>query len=154
MKCLEYEHSNWVALWFCLTKARDLAMEMLDIEHYHRYVQKIAVPYATGNEKPFDPVREFPARWPRMEYQILACYRNTERIRLNHRVDVTFSLVRRSCKATTERVLDYKSVLAQHRAKNPEKYDVTDIHNGMVLPVTLEQLCDALILSNSRWQQG
>ncbi len=60
MKCLEYEHSNWVALWFCLTKARDLAMEMLDIEHYHRYVQKIAVPYATGNEKPFDPVRELP----------------------------------------------------------------------------------------------
>lgn len=78
-----------------------------------------------------------------MESQVLTSYGNAEIISLRFRVydrdDVTFDLVRRSCKPKIGRVYDYKSVLAEQSA-----YVL-----GLGGLVALEKMCDVLILSYS-----
>ena len=92
-------------------------------------------------------IREFSTRWFTSELQILARYKNTERISVDIGLclsrNLTFELVRRSHKPTIERAHNYKNVLAEH-SEYIRKYSHTS------LAAILEERCDAVVLSDAR----
>ena len=149
MRCWDCEVSQYAPLWFPPVKADDFPTKL--IKHYHRHAMNIAIAYLASRYESFDRIREFPTHWPEMESQILAYYESTEyvslRIEAKYCWEVTFDLVRRSCKPTTERVPDYKSSLVEHSVND---YNVKETNYDIGLLPALEELCDAVILSNAR----
>lgn len=147
IKCLECEKGDYLRMksspfWPCLVEGNDITTEL--IEHFHPHVKHIATACRVEQFKVHNPIAAIPARWPMMEHEILARYKNIERIRLRTRVwfvaDATFDLVRRSYKSTAERVYDYKSVLALEPKVRTSALAV------------LEQICDEVILSHAQGQ--
>ena len=156
VKCWKCQLEQRAPLWFPLVKfplvkAHDFPTDL--IEDCHRHVTNIAITYQAAYYKSVDRLREFPTRWPEMESQILACYENTKHVSIGlHQYflfEVTFDLVRRGRKPTTERVPDYKSSLVEHSVND---YNVKETDCDIGLLPALEELCDAVILSNARGQ--
>ena len=148
MTCLDCERTGFilVGLWDFLVKPHDSPIE--PIGHYHRHVKSIAVMYGIRLRRPPRKIRKFSSCCPTMEHQILAHYENTKHISLQTPlykvVDITLGLVRRSYQPTTERVYNYKTVLAEHSA------DILEYRNGRISLAALEEMCDAIILSHAQ----
>ena len=166
MKCLKCEKEDYQCprsdpLWAC-------SVEKIGIESFHPHVKHVAFAYAITRKEILKsmscyqitdlkstgcfPITEFPARWPLMEHQILAIYKNTERISISIRLcflaDITIDLVRRSCKSKPERVYDYKSVIAEH-GSNFLDFDTDEI-SLQLSAIAFEEMYEAITLSHAR----
>lgn len=152
IECLECETSNGARLWPLL----DISCKFRTnpVGDYTRHVRKIAIVYvASDDNDAYSSIPKFAIQWPRIESQILANYENTEHISLHislyiklrrrldaHRLGFTFNLVRRICKPSSERVYDYKRVIADWIVK----------HSDSPSMIALQRTCDAIILSHSQ----
>ena len=92
-------------------------------------------------------IREFSTRWFTSELQILARYKNTERISVDVGLclsrNLTFELVRRSHKPTIERAHNYKDVLAEH-------IEYIRDYSHISVAAMVEKSCDDVVLSDAR----
>lgn len=151
IECLECENLEFTPLWLTISQLCKFRTEL--IESYPgrvNNVKNIAIVSVTPDPCQFESITEFPHYWPLLESQLLSCYENTKRISLRFRTSLqrrpesqygfTVDLVRRGCKPTTERVYDYKSVIAEWTANNLRQQSL----------VTLEETCDAILLSHSQ----
>ena len=149
--CLECENSMFAPLWFTILKLHNFRTELIECYPGHvKHVENIAIVSVTPDPCQFESITDFPLYWPLFESQVLSCYKNTKRISLRFRMSLrcgpesqygfTLDLVRRGCKPTTERVYDYKSVIAEWTANNLRQPSL----------VSLEKTCDAVLLSHSQ----
>lgn len=146
VECLECERTRHTSVYACSIEPHNITTELT--EHYHLHINCITVAYILSDYELYNLMPTFAAQWPIMESQILARYKNTKYISLRARfsrvTEVTFVLARRSSRPTTERVLDYKSVLAEHSDYFPKSY------SDPWSPADLEQICDVITLSHAR----
>ena len=148
--CWACENEACAPLWWFPGKQHGFLTEL--VEHYHHHVRNINVPIV---HKPDDRVIEFSICWPQMERQILARYENVEHISVEIlllcSMKVTIDLVRRSRKPTTERVHDYKSILADCSTCIQKRIrTLRDLGHVVSIESALEKLCDTNILSNAQ----